>query len=241
MRSDGRESNELRTVEIIPHYTKWAEGSVLVQFGDTQVLCTVTIDDRLPRWLHKSDDSHGWVSAEYGMLPRSCDKRAVRERQFLRGRTQEIERLIGRSLRMGVDLRRLGMRQLLVDCDVIQADGGTRTAAITGSWVAMQLALWPLIEDGKMSKKVFKHQVAAVSVGMVNGVPLLDLAYDEDSAADADINVVMTGTGEFIEVQGTGENAPFDRKQLSNLLDLAEHGCNQLLAIQSDLIDNLQF
>ncbi len=232
----GRTATELRTIEFIPHYTKWAEGSVLTKFGDTHVLCNVTIEDRIPRWLHQSNNQHGWLTAEYALLPRSCDKRVQREKQWPKGRTQEISRLIGRSLRMAVDLRKLGLRQLIVDCDVLQADGGTRTAAITGGWVAVNLALQSLIADGKVSSKVIKNQIAAVSVGLVDGQPLLDLDYGEDSTAEADVNIVMTGAGQFIELQGTGETAPISRDQLNQLLDMAESGAKTLMTLQQQIL-----
>lgn len=231
-----RTATELRKIEFIPHYTKWAEGSVLTKFGETHVLCNATIENRIPRWLHQSDKPHGWLTAEYALLPRSCEQRVQREQQWPKGRTLEISRLIGRSLRMSIDLRKLGLRQIIVDCDVLQADGGTRTAAITGGWVAVNLALNSLIEQGKVSRTVFKHQIAAVSMGIVNGEPLLDLDYGEDSQADADVNVVMTANGDFIEVQGTGEQAPIARTQLAQLLDMAAGGITQLCTQQSQLL-----
>lgn len=209
----------------------------MCRFGDTHVLCNATVEEHIPRWLHQSDNPHGWVTAEYSLLPRSTGQRTSREQKWPRGRTQEIERLIGRSLRMSVDLRRLGMRQIIVDCDVIQADGGTRTAAITGGWVAIQLALNKLIEQGKVSTKVFKHQIAAISVGVVEGQPLLDLAYTEDVKADSDVNIVMMDGQQLIEVQGTAENAPFDRPTLNQLLDLAEKGIGELMVAQRAAVE----
>jgi ribonuclease PH len=235
-RSDGRATDQLRPITFELNYTKWAEGSVLAKFGDTHVLCNVTVDERVPRWLHQSDNKHGWVTAEYAMLPRSTNDRLQREQRWPKGRTMEISRLIGRSLRMAVDLRRLGMRQLIVDCDVIQADGGTRTAAISGSWVAAHLALQSLIAEGKVSKHVFRHQIAAISVGIVDGVPLLDLAYDEDVRADTDLNLVMTADGRVIEVQGTAEKDPFTWPELNELLKLGRKGIQELTALQADVL-----
>lgn len=232
-RSNGRQANALRPVEFIPHFVKWPEGSILAKFGDTHVLCNVTVEDRVPRWLHQSDAKHGWLTAEYALLPRSTDQRVSREQRWPKGRTQEISRLIGRSLRMALDLQKLGQRQLLVDCDVIQADGGTRTAAISGGWVAVHLALKKLVDAGTISDKVFKHQIGAISVGMVDGIPLLDLDFPEDLRADSDLNIVMTSDGEFIEVQGTGEKSPISRDNLDRLLDIAGDGIRELFAIQA--------
>ena len=231
-RTRGRKPGEMRPIEFVTHFTKWAEGSVLAKYGDTQVLCNVTIEDRVPRWLHQSPKNHGWLSAEYAMLPRSTDQRTQREQRWPKGRTQEISRLIGRSLRMSLDLDVLGQRQLLVDCDVLQADGGTRTAAISGSWVAVNLALDKLIQRGKLPTQVVRHQVAAVSVGLVNGQIMLDLDYKEDSNAQADMNVVMTRQGHFIEVQGTGEKRPLTRDQVNQMLDVAQQGIDELFLHQ---------
>lgn len=234
MRADGRQSDELRTVALIPGYTKWAEGSVLAQFGETHVLCNVTVEERLPRWLYQQppDTRHGWLTAEYALLPRSTHSRSQREQQWPKGRTQEIARLIGRSLRMGLDLTHLGDRQLIVDCDVLQADGGTRTAAITGGWVAVQLALRALIAAGTIPPQVVRRQIAAVSVGIVAGQPLLDLAYGEDVSAETDLNAVMSLGGVIIEIQGTAEKVPFNRNQLQAMLDLATGGIYQLFEHQ---------
>ncbi len=231
-RADGRAANQLRPVTLQPQYTRWAEGSVLIQFGDTHVLCNATLEDRLPRWLHQSANRHGWLTAEYALLPRSTQQRSPREQQWPKGRTQEISRLIGRSLRMGVNLLLLGERQIIVDCDVLQADGGTRTAAITGAWVAVKLALQPLIDGAVIPPQVIKRQIAAVSVGLVHGRPLLDLSYAEDATADADLNIVMAPGGQLIEVQGTGERIPFSRAQLDTLLDLAADGIEELFLHQ---------
>lgn len=238
--SDGRSANQLRPISFEMGFSKWAEGSVLAKFGDTHVLCTATVDNRVPRWLHQSEKPHGWVTAEYGMLPRSTQHRMQREQKWPRGRTQEIERLIGRSLRMSVDLRRLGVRQVIIDCDVLQADGGTRTAAITGSWLALKMALQPLIAEGKISEKTLTFPVAAISVGIVEGEPLLDLAYAEDSRADVDLNVVMATNGRLIEVQGTGEKNTFSREQLNTLMTLAEKGINELFEHQQAALETLK-
>ena len=236
IRRDGRTPTQLRPIHFETGFTKWAEGSVLAQFGSTHVLCNVTVEENLPAWLRNSEAPHGWLTAEYAMLPRSTHSRTQREQRWPKARTQEISRLIGRSLRMAVDLQALGYRQLIVDCDVLQADGGTRTAAITGGWLAVYLALQPLIEQGALSAIVLRHQIAAISVGLVEGEPLLDLAYEEDLAAEVDFNVVMTATGELVEVQGTAEKEPFDRLQLDVLVDLAATGIEQLVALQRSAI-----
>jgi len=236
-RSDNRTPQELRSVRFESHYTRWAEGSVLAKFGETHVLCNVTIDDNLPHWLRRRENPHGWLTAEYAMLPRSTHRRSQREKRWPKGRTQEISRLIGRSLRMAVDLQLLGKRQLIVDCDVLQADGGTRTAAISGGWLAVALALKPLIANGDLPAEVMRRQVAAISVGVVAGTPLLDLAYDEDVAADSDLNIVMGAGGELIEIQGTAEKAPFSRAALGQLLDLAEAGIQELTRLQNEALE----
>ncbi|HCB49893.1 MAG TPA: ribonuclease PH [Chloroflexi bacterium] len=235
-RVDGRNPDQLRPILFEPYYSKHAEGSVLTRFGDTHVLCNVTIEDSLPGWLRQQDKPHGWLTAEYALLPRSTHQRVRRERQWPKGRTQEISRLIGRSLRMAVDLEALGERQLIIDCDVIQADGGTRTAAITGGWLAVRLALQPLIDDGSLSQGVLRNQIVAISVGLVNGVPMLDLAYAEDVMAEVDLNVVMTATGKLVEIQGTAEKTPFDRRHLDQLVDLAAGGIQQLAGYQLQVL-----
>lgn len=232
-RADGRALDELRSVKLTPGYVIHPEGSVLIEMGQTRVLCNATLSTSLPRWLFGS--GKGWVTAEYALLPRSTHTRTPRETQGLRGRTQEIRRLIGRSLRAAVDLEQLGERQVIVDCDVIQADGGTRTASISGGYVALALALDTLIQAGEILPTVLHTAVAAVSVGMVDGEPMLDLCYEEDRRADVDLNVVMTNQGRFVEVQGTAEGEPFDRKTMDRLLDLAVYGIGQLLDVQQSV------
>ena len=232
-----RAANQLRPVRITRRYTMHAEGSVLIEFGNTKVLCTASVEEKVPP--HKRGSGEGWVTAEYGMLPRAThtrnDREAAKGKQS--GRTQEIQRLIGRSLRAVFDLKALGERTISLDCDVIQADGGTRTAAITGAFVAAQDAVSALLAAGKLQVSPIKGAVAAVSVGMVQGVPLLDLAYTEDSACDTDMNVVMTGEGHFIEVQGTAEGAAFTRVEMNQLLDLAEKGIRELVALQAQALN----
>jgi ribonuclease PH len=231
-RSGGRAANALRPVTITRHYTRHAEGSVLVAFGDTKVLCTASVEDKVPP--HKRGSGQGWVTAEYGMLPRATHTRADREaaRGKQSGRTQEIQRLIGRSLRAVFDLAALGERTIQLDCDVIQADGGTRTAAITGAWVAAHDAVSWLLAQGLISASPLTDAVAAISVGVIEGVPLLDLEYVEDAACGTDMNVVMTGSGGFVELQGTAEGAPFTRPELDMMLQLAERGIRELVAAQ---------
>jgi len=230
MRPDDRRPDELRPIRLTLGYTDYAEGSVLVEMGRTRVLCNATVDEILPVWLR--GQGRGWLTAEYSLLPRSTHKRTPREVTGPRGRTHEIQRLIGRSLRAALDLERLGERQIVVDCDVIQADGGTRTAAITGSYVAVALALKRLVQDGTLPATGLRWPVAAVSVGIVDGEPRLDLNYDEDAAAEVDFNVVMTGAGDFVEIQGTAERRPFSLATLHKLLSLAEAGIRTLLAQQ---------
>lgn len=232
IRKDGRTAAQLRPIEFEIGYSKYAEGSVLAKFGDTHVLCNATLDENLPFWLRNQPEPQGWVTAEYALLPRSTSRRVQREQRWPKGRTQEISRLIGRSLRMAVNLRALGPRQFIIDCDVLQADGGTRTAAVTGGWLALRLALQPLIERGEMSADVIRHQIAAISVGVVEEAILLDLAYEEDVAAAVDLNLVMTAEGEVVEIQGTGEKAPFSMKNLDELVGLASDGIEQLITYQ---------
>lgn len=231
-RPHGRAADALRPVRITRAYTQHAEGSVLIEFGDTRVLCTASVEERVPP--HKKGSGEGWVTAEYGMLPRATHTRSAREaaKGKQSGRTQEIQRLIGRSLRCVFDLTALGERTITLDCDVLQADGGTRTAAITGAFVAAHDAVATLIAAGKLTRSPITDFVAAVSVGILGGRPLLDLEYVEDSACDTDMNIVMTGAGGFVEVQGTAEGASFDRVEMDRLLDLGAAGIAQLIAAQ---------
>ena len=234
MRFDGRDWNEMRPVHMVPGFIEYAEGSVLIEVGETRELCNATVEDSVPRW--RSGSGSGWVTAEYALLPRSTHRRTRREVGRLRGRTQEIRRLIGRSLRAAVDLGKLGERTIIIDCDVLKADGGTRTASITGGYVALALAVQRLEQDGLVPPDVLTTQVAATSLGPVDGQLMLDLCYEEDSAATADFNVVMTGRGRLVEVQGTAEGVAFDRRVLDAVLDLAEIGIDQLLALQRQVL-----
>jgi ribonuclease PH len=236
MRTDARQANQLRPTRLTPHFLLHPEGSVLVEAGRTRVICTASVDDRVPPFLRGS--GKGWVTAEYGMLPRATTTRTTREASTgkVGGRTQEIQRLIGRSLRAITRLEALGERTIWIDCDVIQADGGTRTAAITGGFVALVLALEKLRTGGVFTRLPIADYVAATSVGVVGGEPMLDLAYDEDSRADTDMNVVQTGDGRFIEVQGTAEAAPFSREALDQLLELAGAGIRQLVELQREIV-----
>ncbi len=236
MRPSGRNPDQMREVCLTRHYTKHAEGSVLVEFGDTKVICTASIEERVPRWL--KGKGKGWVTAEYGMLPRSTGSRMQREaaRGGQGGRTMEIQRLIARSLRAVVDLEALGERIITVDCDVIQADGGTRTASITGAYVAMVDAIDHLMKNGKLKKSPIHGHVASVSVGIFEGVPVLDLDYDEDSNAETDMNVVMNEAGAFIEVQGTAEGHAFRKDELDAMLALATSGIEHLIVKQIDVL-----
>jgi len=238
LRSDARAAHALRTVKITRGYTMHAEGSVLIEFGNTKVLCTASVEEKVPG--HKKGSGEGWVTAEYGMLPRATHTRSDREaaRGKQSGRTQEIQRLIGRSLRAVFDLSKLGERTLHLDCDVLQADGGTRTAAITGAFVAAQDAVNYLLTQGKLTESPIRDQVAAISVGLVQGTPLLDLEYTEDAACDTDMNVVMTGAGHFVEVQGTAEGAAFSRSEMDALLALAEQGIRELVRLQQNSLSN---
>jgi ribonuclease PH len=231
-RTQGRAADALRAVKITRGYTRHAEGSVLMEFGETRVLCTASVEDKVPP--HKRGSGEGWVTAEYGMLPRATHTRSDREaaRGKQSGRTHEIQRLIGRALRAVFDLRALGERTISLDCDVIQADGGTRTAAITGAWVAAHDAVSWLLAQGKLTASPIRDAVAAVSVGIVGGTPLLDLEYTEDSACGTDMNVVMTGAGGYVEVQGTAEGAPFSHAEMAQLLALADKGIRELVAAQ---------
>jgi len=237
-RSYNRSLIELRPVSITRHYTKHAEGSVLITIGDTKVVCTASVEERVPP--HKKNSGEGWVTAEYGMLPRATNTRGDREaaRGKQTGRTQEIQRLIGRSLRAVVDLKKLGERQITLDCDVIQADGGTRCAAITGAYVALEDAVGVLMKKGLINATPIRDYVAAISVGLNSSGAILDLDYAEDSTCETDMNIVMTGSGEFIEIQGTAEGKPFTRAQTDQLLGLAEAGIQQLVAAQRLALSN---
>jgi ribonuclease PH len=238
MRPSKRGANQLRPVKITRHYTKYAEGAVLVEFGDTKLVCTASIEEKVPVFL--KGKNQGWLTAEYGMLPRSTETRMQREAVGGKqsGRTQEIQRLIGRSLRTIVSLEKLGERTLHIDCDVIQADGGTRTAAITGACVAVHDAIKTLMKKGVLSDNPLLDFVAAVSVGIYKGMPVLDLDYDEDSACDTDMNVVMAERGGFVEIQGTAEKAPFKRDQMNKMVDLAEAGIRELIALQKESLSS---
>ena len=236
MRSDGRKSNQLRALTITPSYIKTADGSVLIEMGDTRVICTAKLEERVPPFLRNS--GKGWITAEYGMLPGSSQQRIGREssRGKVGGRTHEIQRLIGRSLRSVADLKSLGERSVWIDCDVIQADGGTRTASITGAYIALMEAVRVWRARGILSADPVKDAVAAVSIGIVDGKILLDLCYEEDSKADVDMNFVMTGSGKFIEVQGTAESAPFTKKQMERMAEIAHQGIKELLQAQKKVI-----
>jgi ribonuclease PH len=239
-RSDGRAAGELRPTKMTPSFTMHAEGSVLVESGRTRVICTASVEERVPPFLRNT--GKGWITAEYGMLPRATSTRTQREATAgkVGGRTQEIQRLIGRSLRSVAKLNELGERTIWIDCDVIQADGGTRTASITGGFVALGLALQKMRTAGMIRTMPLVDFVAATSVGVVDGTPLLDLAYDEDSRAEVDMNVVKTGDGRFIEVQGTAEGPPFERSALDALLELADQGTRQLVALQRSIVGDLR-
>jgi ribonuclease PH len=235
-RTDGRAADQLRPVNIITNFLAHAEGSALIEMGNTRVICTASVEDRVPPFLRNK--GQGWLTAEYAMLPRATGQRTPREtgRGGPSGRTHEIQRLIGRSLRAIADMAALGERTITLDCDVIQADGGTRTASITGAYVALDMACRKLLNAGVIRRSPIRDQVAAVSVGILGGVPLLDLKYDEDSQAEVDMNVICTGDGRFIEVQGTAERAPFSREEMNHMLELAGNGTLQLLALQRDAL-----
>ncbi|HEY0707942.1 MAG TPA: ribonuclease PH [Polyangia bacterium] len=230
MRRDGRSPDQLRPVTMTPDYTRWAEGSVLIECGETKVICTASVENKLPPFLENKNQ--GWVTGEYAMLPRSTHTRSGRNPG---GRGQEIQRLVGRALRAAVDMKKLGPRQITVDCDVIQADGGTRCASITGGWVALALAIRRLAPQG-VSPDALRFPIAAVSTGIVAGEPILDLAYNEDSAADTDFNFVITGTGNFVEIQGAAEGAPFSDEEYQRLVALARKGARELFAAQQDAL-----
>lgn len=236
MRVDGRAPDEKRPLKITPHAAPYAEGSALIELGETRVLCTASVENRVPGWL--KEQGQGWVTAEYAMLPRATKQRTSREvtKGHPSGRTQEIQRLIGRSLRTVCDLRRLGERSIIVDCDVLQADGGTRTAAITGGFVALALAIRAMRQEGKVGAGLLTDWVAATSVGVVEGRPVLDLNYVEDSTAEVDMNLVMTGGGKFIEIQGTAERAAFGNEDFQSMLDLGRKGIAELVAAQKEIL-----
>jgi len=237
-REDGRLINELRKIKVTKDYVKHAEGSCLIEFGETKVICTASVEDSVPPFLRNTGT--GWVTAEYGMLPRSCTTRIRRDKAMHSGRTQEIQRLIGRSLRGIIDLKGMGERTVKVDCDVIQADGGTRTASITGGFIALALALKKIKKQGYIEQIPLKDYVAAISVGIYNERPILDLNYIEDSNADMDMNVVMVGKGKFIEVQGTAEGVAFSKSEMDQLLDLAKKGIKELVEIQKKYLKGLE-
>ena len=233
-RPDGRKLDQLRKISFLPDFISYPEGSVLVTWGETRVLCNLSIQEDVPAWM--SGRGRGWMTAEYALLPRSTQTRTPRETRGLKGRTQEIQRLIGRSLRMAVDLEKIGERTLLLDCDVIQADGGTRVASVTGGYVALALGLKPLIQSGEISPDALQPPVAAVSVGIVQGHPILDLNYAEDSQAEVDLNLVMTSEGQIIEIQGTAEGKPFSKTELDKMLALAENGIHHIITLQKRLL-----
>jgi len=234
-RRDGRAADKMRKVKITRDYIKYAEGSCLIELGNTKVICTASVEESVPPFLRNSGT--GWVTAEYGMLPRSCQTRMQRGKDS--GRTYEIQRLVGRSLRAVTDMKVMGERSIWIDCDVIQADGGTRTASITGSFVALVDAFNALKRKGSINKIPVKDYVAATSVGVVNGIPVLDLCYDEDSQAEVDMNIIMTGSGKFIEIQGTAERNPFSKEQMDKMLLLAKRGVKKLINMQTKLVGDL--
>jgi ribonuclease PH len=237
MRLEGRAANELRPVRITPGFISQAEGSVLIEVGRTRVICTATVEETVPAFLKGTNK--GWITSEYAMLPRSTNTRTTRESSTGKksGRTHEIQRLIGRALRASIELEKLGERQIWIDCDVIEADGGTRTASITGAYIAMSQAIQALIKSNKLAVNPIRSHVGAVSVGIINAVPMLDLNYAEDSSADVDFNIVMTDRDEFVEIQGTAEKFPFSSGALNELLDLGRHGVRQLIALQKKILE----
>jgi ribonuclease PH len=239
-RPDNRKSDELRPVTLIRDYISYPEGSVLFTMGNTKVICNSTVEPGVPTWMKMSGKPGGWITAEYSLLPRSTHTRTKRETRGLRGRTQEISRFIGRALRAGFDLGELGEHTCIVDCDVIQADGGTRTAAITGGYTSVVIALRKLVKSGEVSEKIFLHPISAVSVGIVGNRSLLDLNYQEDSAAEVDLNLVMNNRLEYIEVQGTAEGSPFTKSTLDRLLDLGTKGIKELFHIQQAVLNQNQ-
>lgn len=235
-REDGRAENQLRKIKITRDFNLYAEGSVLIEFGNTKVICTASVSEKVPPFL--KGQGKGWITAEYSMIPRATGERNQREsaKGKLSGRTMEIQRLIGRALRTAIDLDKLGERTVTIDCDVIQVDGGTRTTSISGGYIALALAMKKLVNEGILAENPIISNVAAISVGIVGGTPMLDLKYSEDSAAEVDMNVVMNGEGRFVEVQGTGEEATYTRAELNELLDLAEAGINEIIELQNRVI-----
>lgn len=235
-RKDKRAFDQIRNTRITPGISPYAEGSALIEIGNTKVICTATVEDKVPPFLRNKGT--GWVTAEYAMLPRATHTRTQRETQKPSGRTQEIQRLIGRSLRTIVDMKVLGERQIFIDCDVLLADGGTRCASITGAYVALALACRKMVANGMLKKSPLLSEVAAVSIGIIEGTPVLDLCYDEDSTAEVDMNIVCTGAGKFIEIQGTAEREPFSRERMNEMLDLAEKGINRLIEVQRQVLSD---
>lgn len=236
LRHDGRDVNELRKIKVTKDFNIYAEGSVLMEFGNTKVICTASVSEKVPPFL--KNQGKGWLTAEYSMLPRATGERNTREsaKGKLSGRTMEIQRLIGRALRAAINLDKLGERTITIDCDVIQADGGTRTTSISGGFIALALAVKKLMADGIVKENPIISNVAAISVGVVNGTPMLDLKYSEDSIAEVDMNIIMNAQGEFVEVQGTGEEATYTRKELNELIDLAEVGIKEIIRLQNEVI-----
>jgi len=236
-RNDGRALDELRKVNIIENFVSCAEASILIEIGKTRVLCNASVEEKVPKWLR--DKKSGWITAEYNLLPRSTSTRVKRERNHLSGRTQEIQRLIGRSLRGVCNLKSLGERTIVVDCDVLEADGGTRTASVVGGFMALVKAIQHIASQQTLSGQVIKHWLSATSVGIVERTPILDLCYVEDLAAEVDMNVVMTHNGKYVEIQGTGEEATYSRAELDQLLYLAEKGCKELITVQKQFLGDL--
>ena len=236
LREDARNVNELRPIKVTKDFNIYAEGSVLMEFGNTKVICTASVSEKVPPFL--KNQGKGWLTAEYSMLPRATGERNTREaaKGKLSGRTMEIQRLIGRALRAAIDLDKLGERTITIDCDVIQADGGTRTTSISGGFIALALAMKKLLKEGVIKENPIISNVAAISVGIVNNTPMIDLKYSEDSIAEVDMNIIMNGKGEFVEVQGTGEEATYTRSQLNELIDLAEEGIKNIIKIQNEVI-----
>ncbi|MGE3757840.1 MAG: ribonuclease PH [Pseudobdellovibrionaceae bacterium] len=234
MRIDGRKNNQLRPIRITPHVSEFAEGSAIVEFGKTKVLCTASLEDMTPKWLQGT--GQGWVTAEYGMLPRSTQQRIRRDKSMTGGRTQEISRLIGRSLRAAVDLKLMSEKSIIVDCDVLHADGGTRTASVTGGFVALAIAIKKLMDVGEIKTMPLQHYVSAISVGLKEPAILLDLNYEEDSSIGTDMNFVMTSDSRFVEIQGTAESTPFSREHLLSMMDVATEGWKNLFAEQQKIV-----